>query len=373
MTTRRWRWSSMRLSSVSIASSPKSRRSPSRASAYASSTKSTPSSARRTTRSVLIAVSPTYWPTSPARSTSTRWPRRSSPIERYICASRRATVVLPVPGLPRKTRCCVVATSGSPASFRRACTRRNATSARTCSLTDSRPGSESSSAISSSSGRSGSGRRSASRSSSSPICARSCSPRAFSDSSGFGTQRTVAPVEGLAHIRHVPGPYLVRTCPRRGRVRLLSLTLLMVSEVKDTREVANELRPVLLRLGRQLRREIHSLGVSGGHVSLLAAIKSAPGITASALAERECISAAAVSNHLARLESAGLIERTRGDDDRRRVGLSLSAEGEKVLRSVRQRRTAWLARRLDRLTETEREAIEAAIEPLARLLEADAE
>jgi len=147
----------------------------------------------------------------------------------------------------------------------------------------------------------------------------------------------------------------------------------MVSEVKDTREVANELRPVLLRLGRQLRREIHSLGVSGGHVSLLAAIKSAPGITASALAERECISAAAVSNHLARLESAGLIERTRGDDDRRRVGLSLSAEGEKVLRSVRQRRTAWLARRLDRLTETEREAIEAAIEPLARLLEADAE
>lgn len=147
----------------------------------------------------------------------------------------------------------------------------------------------------------------------------------------------------------------------------------MVSELKDTRAVANELRPVLLRLGRQLRREIHSLGVSGGQVSLLAAIKSAPGITASALAERERVSAAAISNHLARLESAGLIERTRGGGDRRRVGLSLSAAGEKVLRSVRQRRTAWLAQRLDRLTETEREAIEAAIEPLARLLEADPE
>lgn len=147
----------------------------------------------------------------------------------------------------------------------------------------------------------------------------------------------------------------------------------MVSEVKDTREVANELRPVLLRLGRQLRREVHSLGVTGGHVSLLAAIKSSPGITASALAERESVSAAAISNHLARLESSGLIERTRGDDDRRRVGLSLSAEGEKVLRSVRQRRTAWLARRLDRLTEEDQARIDAAIEPLAKLLEADSE
>src|SRR5579884_579007 len=181
----------MRLSSVSIASSPKSSRSLSRASEYASSTNSTPSSARRITRSVLTAVSPTYWPTSPARSTSTRWPRRSSPMERYICASRRATVVLPVPGLPRKTRCCVVATSGSPASLRRACTRRKATSARTCSLTDSSPGSASSSSSSSSSGRAGSCRRSASMSSSSPICVRSWSPSAFSDSSGFGTAWTV--------------------------------------------------------------------------------------------------------------------------------------------------------------------------------------
>ena len=66
------------------------------------------------TRSVLSAVEPTHWPTSPARSTSTSCPRRSSPIARYICASRRATVVLPVPGFPRKTRCWLVATSGRP-------------------------------------------------------------------------------------------------------------------------------------------------------------------------------------------------------------------------------------------------------------------
>lgn len=142
----------------------------------------------------------------------------------------------------------------------------------------------------------------------------------------------------------------------------------MIREVKQSQAVANELRPVLLRLARELRREIHSLGVTGGQVSILAAIKHAPGITASAVAQGERISAPAMSNHLARLEKAGLVERTREGLDRRRVGLSLTAEGEKVLRSVRQRRTAWLAAGLDKLTAKERDAIEHAIPALEKLL-----
>lgn len=142
----------------------------------------------------------------------------------------------------------------------------------------------------------------------------------------------------------------------------------MVRDVKESHTVANELRPILLRLARELRREIHSLGVTGGQVSILAAIKHAPGITASIVAEGERISAPAMSNHVARLEKAGLIERSREGFDRRRVGLKLTTEGEKVLRSVRQRRTAWLAARLDKLTSDERDAIEEAIPALEKLL-----
>jgi DNA-binding MarR family transcriptional regulator len=142
----------------------------------------------------------------------------------------------------------------------------------------------------------------------------------------------------------------------------------MVSEVKESHTIANELRPVLLRLARELRREIHSIGVTGGQVSILAAIKHQPGITATAVAEQERVSAPAMSNHVARLEQAGLIQRTREGLDRRRVGLSLTAEGEKVLRSVRQRRTAWLAARLDKLTDKERQAVELALPALEKLL-----
>jgi DNA-binding MarR family transcriptional regulator len=143
----------------------------------------------------------------------------------------------------------------------------------------------------------------------------------------------------------------------------------MISMANESATLANRLRPVLLRISRELRREIHSLGVTGGQVSLLIQIKRSPGITASALAERERISAPGMSGHIARLEAANLIERTRATD-RRRIGLTLTEAGDRVLTNVRKRRTAWLAEHLKGLTEEERDAIEAALPALEKLLEA---
>jgi DNA-binding MarR family transcriptional regulator len=141
----------------------------------------------------------------------------------------------------------------------------------------------------------------------------------------------------------------------------------MIPATNESAALANRLRPVLLRISRELRREIHSLGVTGGQVSLLAAIKHNPGITATELAERERVSAPGMSGHLVRLEAAKLIERTRATD-RRRIGLFLTAEGDKVLKSVRKKRTAWLVERLERLEPEERENIERSIDALEKLL-----
>ena len=137
----------------------------------------------------------------------------------------------------------------------------------------------------------------------------------------------------------------------------------LVNEV----ELANRLRPVLLRLARELRREIHSLGVTGGQVSLLVAIKYAPGIGVRELAAQERMSPAAVSKAVAKLEQMELVERS-AVEDRRRVGLRLSEKGHQVLRSVRSRRTIWLAERLKELSPEELARVEAAIEPLERLV-----
>ncbi len=136
--------------------------------------------------------------------------------------------------------------------------------------------------------------------------------------------------------------------------------------------VADGLRPTLLRLSRELRRE-KIAGVSPHQVGLLVSIKYAPGITAGELAAEERVSAAAMSKRISRLERDGLVARTQSDADRRCVGLTLTDDGQRVLRNVRSRRTAWLASRLEGLAPDELAAVEAAVEPLASLLRDDGE
>jgi DNA-binding MarR family transcriptional regulator len=139
----------------------------------------------------------------------------------------------------------------------------------------------------------------------------------------------------------------------------------------DTAAVADALRPVLLRVGRELRREAREVGVSPEQVSLLVAIKYQPGVGVRELAARERVSAPAMSKHVDRLERDGLVTRTPSADDRRRVGLTLTDDGQRVLRRVRSRRTAWLATRLGHLSPAELAAVEAAVGPLSRLLQDD--
>ncbi len=137
----------------------------------------------------------------------------------------------------------------------------------------------------------------------------------------------------------------------------------------DPVALANRLRPLLLRLNRELRREGAALGITGGQATLLWLISRSPGIGVNELAARERISAAGMSGHVDRLQAAGLVSRIRSTDDRRRVGLVLTDEGQRVLRAVRRRRTEWLAQRLGALAPEELEALEAAAGPLGKLLE----
>jgi DNA-binding MarR family transcriptional regulator len=137
----------------------------------------------------------------------------------------------------------------------------------------------------------------------------------------------------------------------------------------DTLSIADRLRPVLLQLGRELRREAREAGISPERVALLVAIKYSPGIGVRELATRERVSAPAMSNHVDRLERDGLVERTPSVDDRRRVGLSLTADGQRLLRKVRSRRTAWLATRLRTLSAADLAAVDAAVGPLSLLLD----
>jgi DNA-binding MarR family transcriptional regulator len=146
----------------------------------------------------------------------------------------------------------------------------------------------------------------------------------------------------------------------------------MTSEADTAVSVANRLRPLLLRLGRELRREAHAFGVTGGQATLLAVVERQGRIGLGELAAGEGVSAPAMSKHVDRLEQAGLVNRMPGSSgDRRRVEIELTAKGQQVLRRVRSQRTAWLASRLDRLDPRALAAITDSIEPLEALLMAD--
>jgi len=136
----------------------------------------------------------------------------------------------------------------------------------------------------------------------------------------------------------------------------------------EPQQVASELRPVLLRLSRELRKETEQLGVTARQATLLWLVKRSPGLSLAELAAEEGISPPALSGHVDRLENAGLLERVRSTEDRRRVGLRLTEEGARLMRRIRARRTTWLADRLGGLEPSELKAVEAAVPALKRLL-----
>jgi DNA-binding MarR family transcriptional regulator len=133
--------------------------------------------------------------------------------------------------------------------------------------------------------------------------------------------------------------------------------------------VAADLRPVLLRLARELRKETEQLGITARQATFLWLVKRSPGLSLAELAAEEGISPPAMSGHVDRLEKAGLLARERSTDDRRRVGLKLTEDGERLMRRIRARRTTWLADRLRALEPEALESIEAAVPALLQLLD----
>ena len=136
-------------------------------------------------------------------------------------------------------------------------------------------------------------------------------------------------------------------------------------------DLADRLCLVILRLSRQLRREAQRAGASAIDTMVLATLAKQPGLGPSDLADREQISGPAMIAHLRRLEDGGWIARqeTPVDGDRRRVGFEITPAGTQALNAIRRERAAWLARRLEGLSDDELEALEAAVEPLSHVVE----
>jgi DNA-binding MarR family transcriptional regulator len=138
------------------------------------------------------------------------------------------------------------------------------------------------------------------------------------------------------------------------------------SETKE--ELAPRLRWVITRMARRLRQEAGTdLGPS--QVAALATIERHGPLSPSELADRERIKRPTATRIVHHLETASLLERVGDPEDGRASILSVTARGRTHLRRLRERKAAYLARRLGGMNAEDRRTLERAAELLEGMLE----
>jgi len=120
-------------------------------------------------------------------------------------------------------------------------------------------------------------------------------------------------------------------------------------------------------MARRLRQEAGA-DLSPSMNAALATIERHGPLTPSELAERERVQRPTVTRVLARLEEAGLVVRAADPQDRRCSLVSISDDGRALLGAMRERKDAFLARRIDALEPADREALDRAAAILERML-----
>ena len=132
-------------------------------------------------------------------------------------------------------------------------------------------------------------------------------------------------------------------------------------------DLASRLRLDISRMARRLRQEAGA-ELSPSQTAALVTIERHGPLTPSELAQRERVQRPTVTRVLARLEEAGLVDRAADPTDRRSSLVSISGDGRALLKSVRARKDAYLARRIDALEPADREALDRAAAILERML-----
>jgi len=136
-------------------------------------------------------------------------------------------------------------------------------------------------------------------------------------------------------------------------------------------QLSSDLRTVVTRLVKKLRRE----SVTGQQLSLterstLALLLQHGSLLPSELASMEKITNQSMSQVLAHLLERGFIIRANSETDKRKVMISLTETGEKMILQVRSERDEWLAKAIAATCDIEdQEIIKRALKPLTKIVD----
>jgi DNA-binding MarR family transcriptional regulator len=143
-----------------------------------------------------------------------------------------------------------------------------------------------------------------------------------------------------------------------------------VATTSSRTDLATRLRLGITRTARRLRQEAGT-DLSPTLTAALATIARHGPLTPSELAERERVQRPTATKLLARLEAPGLVLRTADPGDRRSSLVAASPAGLALLAEARNRKDAYLARRLRALSPEDRATLRRASEILEAMLDED--
>jgi DNA-binding MarR family transcriptional regulator len=142
--------------------------------------------------------------------------------------------------------------------------------------------------------------------------------------------------------------------------------------IRSDEGLAAELRVGVMRLRRRLAAERHPDNeLSLGSMTVLGCLFRFGDMGIGELAAAERVQPPSMTRTVTALEDGGYLVRRPHETDRRQVVVSLTDLGRATLLADRERRDAWLARRLADLTPEEREALCRAASLLQRLAQED--
>ncbi len=134
----------------------------------------------------------------------------------------------------------------------------------------------------------------------------------------------------------------------------------------DEAEIAR-LRAAVMRVSRQLDRQVHTGTVSRTQLEVLSMVARRGPLGASELAELVAINPTMLSRILSKLDDDGLIQRRPDDEDRRAVRVEVTRAGRKLSEKARAERTSLLAAQVEHLSEAEGELLLRALPALEAL------
>ncbi len=146
----------------------------------------------------------------------------------------------------------------------------------------------------------------------------------------------------------------------------------MLNEQNDL-QLASDLRTVVIRLVKKLRSKSSITNeLSLTERSVIKLLDEHKELLPSGLAAMEKITTQSMSQILNHLSALGYIIRTASNTDKRKVIISLSAEGLELLYKTRHERDEWLSKAIkETCTESEQNLLQKCLLPLTRLVDFD--